>query len=737
MKINYRHWLKMTFSSLVLASVISCGGETSSDSTTTTSNQAPVISSTPLLQATEDNLYHYQISASDDNSSTLIYSLVQKAEGMTISDTGLISWQPVNGVLTSGVVTVKIAENNNANALSVEQSFTIMVTPVNDQLTVAEETEKTVDNGTLFSYQIVVNDVDDVNNGSDISFTLISAPAGLTVSNTGLIEWTPSVDHSTNENIVIAVADGGEDGTEAVDFSFDLNVYYYQMISGTTINYFTGDRLADIEMMVSDGENTIAQATSNATGEFTLKVLDTSLSLRMILTAQGDGFSQSSVSLSSSNYNNTQSITMLPMHIAPTFDSNSDFNVSYLANNIVSFSANSLVREDGGTIEQPIKAQLTLIDPSIDISVMPGDMVTRQNDNLVPIESFGAIDVVLTDASGAKVNLASDKQAQINIPIAANMSNAPDSIPLYYYDNVQGIWLKEGQANKVTVNGESFYQGNVTHFSTWNADRIYETIFINGCVIDNNDQPLANARMISIGRDYNGSAIAFSGNDGRFSVAARMNSTVLLSATQGSQSRTFSLDVTDTDTTLSDCLVLSPATSTIKLTWGEAPTDLDSHFFGPSTTEGDEFHIYYSNTEEQINDTLIYLDVDDTSSFGPEIITIPKFPLAGRYQYIIHKYSSDDGSIFSSPARIELNLESSVQIFSPPQGEPTDYWHVFDFVVSEEGTVTIETINKWLTNMDDRITTSTNALPKDKSIVKKESFMTMSKKAIKQKYYRK
>lgn len=736
MKINLRHWLKITFSSLVLASVISCGGETSSSSSAT--NQAPTISSTPLLQATEGNLYNYQVSASDDNSTTLIYALVQKPDGMTMSENGLISWQPDNGVLTSDVVTIRVFDNNaSADALSVDQRFTIAVTPINDQLTVADATAQTVENETIFSYQISVNDVDDLNNGSDITFTLVVAPNGLTVSNTGLIEWTPSVDHSSKENVVIAIADGGEDGTAAVNYSFDLDVLFYQSISGTVVNYYTGDSLTDIKMLVSDGENSIAQATSSANGDFTIKVLDTSLSQRMILSAQGDGFSQSSMSLSSTNYGNSQNVTMLPMHTAPTFDSSFAFNVSYLANNIVSFEANSLEREDGVEIQQPIKAQLTLIDPSTDISIMPGDMVTRQNGNLVPIESFGAIDVVLTDASGAKVNLANGKQAQINIPIAANASNSPNSIPLYYYNNVQGVWLKEGQASKVTVNGESFYQGNVTHFSTWNADRVYETVLIQGCVVDNNAQALANARMISIGRDYNGSAIAFSDSDGKFSLAARMNSTVLISATQGSQSRTFSLNTLDADVSMTDCLVLSPATSTIKLTWGEAPTDLDSHFFGPSNTNGDEFHIYFSNTEEQINDTLIYLDVDDISSFGPEIITIPTFPLAGRYQYIVYKYSSDDGTIFSSPARVELNVGSNVSIFSPPQGETTDYWHVFDFVVDNDGNVIIEPINKWLNSMDERLLQTTNFLPKSGSIKQKKVHLSLSEKAIKHKYYNK
>jgi len=731
-KTALRHWLKITFSGLILASVISCGSETASSSSAT--NQAPTISSTPLLQATEDNLYSYQISASDDSSTSLIYELAQKPAGMSISNTGLITWQPVNGVLTSGTVKVKVAENNTTSALSVEQSFVIAVTAVNDQLTVEDIPAQNIENGSLFSQQIPVHDIDDVNNGSDITYTIVSAPAGLTISDTGVVEWTPNVTHSNTENVVIAIADGGEDGTQTVNYNFDLNVLFYQQILGTVVNYYTGDILTDIEMQVSDGENVIAQTTSNANGKFTLKVLDTLLSERIILSAQASGFSQSSVSLSSTSYSNTQNITMLPMHTAPTFDSNSAFNLTYLDTSIVSFSAASLVREDGESIQQPVKAQLTIIDPSTDINTMPGDMLTSQNGNLTPIESFGAIDVVMTDASGAKVNLANGKQAQINIPLAANATNAPETIPLYYYDHLQGVWIKEGQANKVTVNGEIFYQGNVSHFTTWNADRIYETIFINGCVIDNNAQPLNNARMISIGRDYNGSAIAFSDSDGKFSLAARINSTVLISATQGSQSRTFSLNTLDADVSMADCLVLSPATSTIKLTWGEAPTDLDSHFFGPSNTNGDEFHIYYSNTEEQINDTLIYLDVDDTSSFGPEIITIPTFPLAGRYQYIIYKYSSDDGTIFSSPARIELNLESNVSIFSPPQGEPTDYWHVFDFVVDNDGNVTIEPINKWLNNMDERAPQTTTGAHKYE---REKLSISMSEKAIKKKYYRK
>ncbi len=56
----------------------------------------------------------------------------------------------------------------------------------------------------------------------------------------------------------------------------------------------------------------------------------------------------------------------------------------------------------------------------------------------------------------------------------------------------------------------------------------------------------------------------------------------------------------------------------IVLTWGATPSDLDSHLVGP--TSGDsKFHVYYAN---DVYGSEVDLDVDDTSSYGPETITI-------------------------------------------------------------------------------------------------------------------
>ena len=667
-----------------------CGG--SSDS------PAPVIddktfsiSSSTVTSATEDIQYSYQVTTNNGNAPT--FTLTNSPEGMSISDSGLITWLPTEGVLSSGEVTLTVT-NSDSTALS--QVFTVAVQPVNDQLTINNEAENTViDNGELFSLQILVTDVDDENNGEDISYQIASGPEGMTISSTGLIEWNASVSQSSTFNIDILVADGGEDNTTAVSYSFNMDVLYYQSINGRAVNYFTGDALASAELTIFAQGEELATTQSDTSGNFEFSVLDTLLSDGMVLSAALAQYSEHSIIISNTEVNQTQHIALLPSHVNTSFNPAVASNVEHNGNSIIDFSASSLTREDGQAIQGNVSAQLTIIDPSLDINLMPGEMITESNDEILPIESFGAINVVLADESGAPVNLAEDKSATIRIPVANNISSPPATIPLYYFDEQQGLWVEEGEASLVSLGGESFYQGEVTHFSTWNADRVYETSFIHGCVVDTENEPVANARIISTGRDYNGSASAISDVTGQFTVAARQNSEVLVSGSQGSQSRTLALYIGNSDYTINDCLVLSPATSTVKLTWGQNPRDLDTHFYGPSNLEGDTFHVYWSNRDEIVNGSAIYLDVDDTTSFGPEILTIPTFPFAGRYHYVVNKFSGSS-DILESPTRVELNLGSQIRIFSPPQGEPTFNWHVFDFVVDENDNITVETINAWL-----------------------------------------
>jgi hypothetical protein len=256
---------KISAVAVALTILTACGGSDSTAPTTPTptpsptptpTNNPPTISSSPTLSATEDMAYSYQVAASDpDNSAqVLTYSLNNAPTGMSINSSGLITWTPTEGVLSSEEVTVIVAEDASSTALNVEQRFTVAVTPVNDQLSVqALLADYTLDNGANFSQQLNVSDVDDENNGSDISYSLVGAPANMTVSASGLIEWTPALSASTKFNITVNVADGGEDGTVVVPVSFAVDALVYQQISGKVANYYTGANIEAAEVVVANG----------------------------------------------------------------------------------------------------------------------------------------------------------------------------------------------------------------------------------------------------------------------------------------------------------------------------------------------------------------------------------------------------------------------------------------------------------------------------------------------------
>jgi len=588
-----------------------------------------------------------------------------------------------------------------------------------------------IDNNTAYSYQLTINDPDDANDGSQITFMLNTAPDGMTVSNTGLIEWQPQLTQSQIIDISVTAQDGGEDSSTPANQDFSVDVTNYLTLNGRSVDYFTGQEIAEVEISVTNGTEIIGQATSATSGEYSVNIDDRDFSARTTLIAESDEYVRSAKTLTTEQLTQSALLTLLPVQSSVTFDSTLVQSLMIAQQVIVELPASSLVQSNGAAAEGDVTARMTIIDPSIDIALMPGDMQTESEGVLAPIQSFGAIDVVFTDAADNILDLAQEQSATVNIPVAANIAQPPATMPLYYYDDAAGLWVEEGEATLVTENGQQFYRGTVEHFSTWNADSLYESINITGTVVDADGNPVANAVLVATGRDYNGSSITTSDAQGQFVIAARPGSEILLSATNGQQSRTLSINTDDEDQTLEQPLVLSPATSTITLTWNLNPGDLDSHFFGPANEDGSRFHIYYSDKTATVNDEVIYLDVDDVSSFGPEIITIPSFPLAGRYQYIVHHYGGSS-DIQASPARVQVNLESDITIYGPPEGTAAEYWHVFDFVVDNEGTVTIETVNQWLDDLSE-LDNSEEEAPQGQRAPSK----SMLKSAISNKYYSK
>ena len=118
----------------------------------------------------------------------------------------------------------------------------------------------------------------------------------------------------------------------------------------------------------------------------------------------------------------------------------------------------------------------------------------------------------------------------------------------------------------------------------------------------------------------------------------------------------------------------------IILTWGETPFDLDSHLLGDYN--GRSFEISYRDKEY---DDIAMLDVDDTSSFGPETITLNYNELMGDCHYYVHDFtnSSADDSEELSYSRAKVIVYKGNNLageFSVSPGRVGTKWNVFSII---------------------------------------------------------
>ncbi len=128
--------------------------------------------------------------------------------------------------------------------------------------------------------------------------------------------------------------------------------------------------------------------------------------------------------------------------------------------------------------------------------------------------------------------------------------------------------------------------------------------------------------------------------------------------------------------------IIAPLNDTSKyrviLSWGATPSDLDLHLTGP-LADGTRFHTYYSNRTPVGSNSR--LDVDVTSGFGPETITLTE-TRAGIYRYSVHNYSnrlSTSSSVLAQSLARVIVFKEGVQIaeFNVPN-QPGTLWTMFE-----------------------------------------------------------
>ena len=128
----------------------------------------------------------------------------------------------------------------------------------------------------------------------------------------------------------------------------------------------------------------------------------------------------------------------------------------------------------------------------------------------------------------------------------------------------------------------------------------------------------------------------------------------------------------------------------IVLLWGEEPSDLDSHLWGPTIDGTGKFHIFYGDKTyyefDETGESTIpaFLDLDDTTSYGPETTTVYEMNQSGTYSFYVHDFTNraelDSHALANSGAKVEVYLGTKrIETYHVPASGVGNVWHVFDF----------------------------------------------------------
>jgi hypothetical protein len=233
----------------------------------------------------------------------------------------------------------------------------------------------------------------------------------------------------------------------------------------------------------------------------------------------------------------------------------------------VSLPAASLVTASGNAATGTVKVTLTAIDPALNPQSMPSTSYLAAalgaDGQPLLLESLGAIEVTLADASGQPLLLGAGQPATIRIPVRTRASgNPPATASLHYWDTTVQKWVQGGTA---TLKGDAingfYYEGQVSHFTTWTADLpVEQTVTISGCVqyADGTAPGLNAVSVATDGIDYSGLVTVGTNATGQFSVRMKAGGHATLVATDPVNFGQVTVDLNQVtaNQTLGSCLKL-------------------------------------------------------------------------------------------------------------------------------------------------------------------------------------
>ncbi len=270
---------------------------------------------------------------------------------------------------------------------------------------------------------------------------------------------------------------------------------YAETVRTTITGRVVDEAGKSVQGAVVSGHGT--STTTNGNGVFVLQNV-TVPSTRAVVTVRKNGyFTGARAAYPSAGKVTTMLLTLQEAKQIRSINASSGGLVTLGAASI-DLPANGYIDAQGRRYSGTILVAAKYLDPQAPTfyDSFSGDMAALRTDgSAAELISYGVLRVQLTGWQGQPINLAKGAVATLTYPAAgASMSE----IPLWHFDEKQGIWVEEGKA--MLSGGQ--YVGTVTHFTDWNLDVPgARRAFIEGRVTCGENIPLAGI-VVDVGQVF-------------------------------------------------------------------------------------------------------------------------------------------------------------------------------------------------------------------------------------------
>lgn len=245
----------------------------------------------------------------------------------------------------------------------------------------------------------------------------------------------------------------------------------------------------------------------------------------------------------------------------------------------------------------------------------------------------------------------------------------------------------ELSVDKAKIRIETDENGTVISKNVWNeillpsANKEKKKGVVSGVVIDAmTGQGVPLARVTFKGKANQGETST--GSEGAFQLELKADEYEVTISAQGYVEETFEFKVEEGCNYSGEQFTISPELATgsarIVLEWGAQPEDLDSYLSGTTDDGNDVFISYFHRQCSAGVETIAELDVDDTTGYGPETITLNN--LNGKYIYYISDFRQTERfQEYGATVKVYLPNKSQPEVITMDPGAGVEnVWDVFE-----------------------------------------------------------